>query len=161
VDVFLAGVAGRGVTPRYWERVLPKLDPRVVVPTHYDNFFRPLGRDLAFVRNVKLASVPGEVARCRERPWYARCRGSICPLAATPNGDRTAREVCEAFVLSEKFAHHPCADPRSARSRRTAASAPPRPCPRAAARTYTLASAIVSLMVEPTEAFGFAHLEVC
>lgn len=61
VDVFLAGVAGRSVTPRYWERVLPKLDPRVVVPTHYDNFFRPLGSELDFVRNVKLASVPGEV----------------------------------------------------------------------------------------------------
>ncbi len=61
VDVFLAGVAGRSVTPRYWERVLPKLDPRVVVPTHYDNFFRPLGRELEFVRNVKLASVPDEV----------------------------------------------------------------------------------------------------
>ncbi len=27
VDVFLAGVAGRGVTPRYWERILPRLDP--------------------------------------------------------------------------------------------------------------------------------------
>lgn len=62
VDVFLAGVAGRSVTPRYWERVLPKLDPRVVVPTHYDNFFRPLGRELDFVRNVKLASVPNEVS---------------------------------------------------------------------------------------------------
>lgn len=61
VDVFLAGVAGRSVTPRYWERVLPKLDPRVVVPTHYDNFFLPLGRELEFVRNVKLASVPEEV----------------------------------------------------------------------------------------------------
>ena len=43
VDVFLAGVAGRSVTPRYWERILPKLDPRIVVPTHYDNFFSPLG----------------------------------------------------------------------------------------------------------------------
>lgn len=62
VDVFLAGVAGRSVTPRYWERVLPKLDPRVVIPTHYDNFFRPLGRELDFVRNVKLASVPDEVS---------------------------------------------------------------------------------------------------
>lgn len=61
VDVFLAGVGGRSVTPRYWERVLSKLDPRVVVPTHYDNFFRPLGRELGLVRNVKLASVPGEV----------------------------------------------------------------------------------------------------
>lgn len=62
VDVFLAGVAGRGVTPRYWERVLGRLDPRVVVPTHYDNFFRPLGHEMRFVRNVKLASVPEEVS---------------------------------------------------------------------------------------------------
>ena len=66
VDVFLAGVAGRGVTPRYWARILPKLDPRLVVPTHYDNFFSPLGRAQDFVRGVRLAAVPrevGEVAR--------------------------------------------------------------------------------------------------
>ncbi len=63
VDVFLAGVAGRGVTPRYWERVLPRLDPRIVVPTHYDNFFSPLGQPQDFVRRVDLADVPGEVQR--------------------------------------------------------------------------------------------------
>lgn len=63
VDVFLAGVAGRQVTPRYWERVLPKLDPRVVVPTHYDNFFSPLGRQQDFVRRVQLADVPDEIRR--------------------------------------------------------------------------------------------------
>lgn len=62
VEVFLAGVAGRSFTPRYWERILPRLDPRVVVPTHYDDFFAPLGRRLRFVRQVKLAEVPGEVA---------------------------------------------------------------------------------------------------
>jgi L-ascorbate metabolism protein UlaG (beta-lactamase superfamily) len=62
VDIFLAGIAGRGVTPRYWERILPRLDPRVVVPTHYDNFFAPLGRRLSFVGRVKLAQVPAEVA---------------------------------------------------------------------------------------------------
>jgi L-ascorbate metabolism protein UlaG (beta-lactamase superfamily) len=61
VDVFLAGVAGRSVTPHYWERVLPKLDPRIVVPTHYDNFFSPLGRPQDFVRRVRLAEVPHEV----------------------------------------------------------------------------------------------------
>jgi L-ascorbate metabolism protein UlaG (beta-lactamase superfamily) len=61
-DIFLAGIAGRAVTPRYWERILPRLDPRVVVPTHYDNFFAPLGRSLSFVRRVKLAEVPAEVA---------------------------------------------------------------------------------------------------
>jgi L-ascorbate metabolism protein UlaG (beta-lactamase superfamily) len=63
VDIFLAGVAGRQVTPRYWERVLPKLDPRIVIPTHYDNFFTPLGRDQDYVRKVQLADVPDEIAR--------------------------------------------------------------------------------------------------
>jgi L-ascorbate metabolism protein UlaG (beta-lactamase superfamily) len=66
VDVFLAGVAGRGVTRRYWERILPKLDPRVVVPTHYDDFFRPLGAGLALVRRVDLAGVPDEVRAVSE-----------------------------------------------------------------------------------------------
>ena len=61
VDVFLAGVAGRSVTPRYWERILPKLDPRVVIPTHYDNFFSPLGAEQDYAWRVNLAEVPGEV----------------------------------------------------------------------------------------------------
>ena len=63
VDVFLAGVAGRDFTPRYWERILPRLDPRIVVPTHYDNFFSPLGAPQDFVRRVNLGDVPGEVQR--------------------------------------------------------------------------------------------------
>ena len=61
VDVLLAGVAGRSVTPHYWERILPKLDPRIVVPTHYDNFFSPLGRPQDYIRRVQLAEVPREV----------------------------------------------------------------------------------------------------
>jgi L-ascorbate metabolism protein UlaG (beta-lactamase superfamily) len=62
VDVFLAGVAGRSVTPRYWERILPRLDPGIVVPTHYDNFFAPLGEKPKLLRGVNLASVPEEVS---------------------------------------------------------------------------------------------------
>jgi len=62
VDVFLAGIAGRSVTPRYWERILPRLDPRIVVPTHYDNFFSPLGAAQDFVRRVNLTGVSGEVS---------------------------------------------------------------------------------------------------
>lgn len=62
VDVFLAGVAGRSFTDRYWQRILPLLQPRAIVPTHYDNFFRPLGRDLEFVANVQLAALPDEIA---------------------------------------------------------------------------------------------------
>lgn len=79
VDVFLAGVAGRSVTPHYWERVLPRLDPRLVVPTHYDNFFSPLGHGLDFVRNVRLADVPGEVGS-------VSASATICAL---PRADRT------------------------------------------------------------------------
>lgn len=63
VDVFLAGVAGRSFTRDYWERILPLLDPGAIVPTHYDDFFKPLGERPGFVTNVKLAQVPDEVAR--------------------------------------------------------------------------------------------------
>ncbi|HZO07210.1 MAG TPA: MBL fold metallo-hydrolase [Solirubrobacterales bacterium] len=61
VDYFLAGVAGRSFTDDYWRRVLTKLQPRAVVPTHYDNFFRPLGQRLEFVGNVQLAALPDEI----------------------------------------------------------------------------------------------------
>ena len=61
VDVFLAGVAGRNFTEEYWRRIIPRLDPKVVVPTHYDNFFRPLGGPLEFVSDVRLAALPEEI----------------------------------------------------------------------------------------------------
>jgi L-ascorbate metabolism protein UlaG (beta-lactamase superfamily) len=61
VDVFLAGVAGRGFTERYWQRILSRLEPQVVVPTHYDNFFRPLGQNLEFVTAAELARLPEEI----------------------------------------------------------------------------------------------------
>jgi L-ascorbate metabolism protein UlaG (beta-lactamase superfamily) len=62
VDFFLAGVAGRSFTDDYWRRVLTKLQPGAVIPTHYDNFFRPLGERLEFVANVQLAALPEEIA---------------------------------------------------------------------------------------------------
>jgi L-ascorbate metabolism protein UlaG (beta-lactamase superfamily) len=62
VDVFLAGVAGRSVTRDYWGRVLPRLDPRVVVASHFDDFFRPLDARMGFATNVDLSGVAGEVA---------------------------------------------------------------------------------------------------
>ncbi|HEY5052956.1 MAG TPA: MBL fold metallo-hydrolase, partial [Solirubrobacterales bacterium] len=77
VDVFLAGIAGRAFTEDYWKRILPRLNPRAVVPTHYDNFFRPLGRPMEFVANVQLSELPAEI-------------GSVnadIELAALPRGD--------------------------------------------------------------------------
>jgi L-ascorbate metabolism protein UlaG (beta-lactamase superfamily) len=61
VDVFLAGIAGRNFTDDYWKRIIPRLDPKVIVPTHYDNFFRPLGRPMEFVSNVQLSRLPEEI----------------------------------------------------------------------------------------------------
>ncbi len=62
VDVFLAGIAGRSFTRDYWGRILPALDPALVVPTHYDDFFRPLDDDLSLVSGVKLAELERELA---------------------------------------------------------------------------------------------------
>jgi len=61
VDVFLAGVAGREFTRNYWGRILRRLRPNVVVPSHYDDFFKPLSQPLGFVANVNLARVPEEI----------------------------------------------------------------------------------------------------
>ncbi|HEY3828914.1 MAG TPA: MBL fold metallo-hydrolase [Solirubrobacteraceae bacterium] len=63
VDVFLAGIAGRSFTPDYWERILRRLQPRTVVASHFDDFFRPLDARMGFSTNVNLAAVPDEIAK--------------------------------------------------------------------------------------------------
>lgn len=63
VDLMLAGIAGRGFTRDYWSRILRLLQPRVVVATHFDDFFRPLDGDQGMSLNVRLAAVPDEIAR--------------------------------------------------------------------------------------------------
>ena len=45
----------------------PGSNPRAVVPTHYDNFFRPLGQDLEFVANVQLVRAAGRDRRRQPR----------------------------------------------------------------------------------------------
>ena len=62
VDYFLAGVAGRGFTPNYWPRILGRLEPHTIVPTHYDDFFRPLDQPMGLSTNVNLAKVPDEIS---------------------------------------------------------------------------------------------------
>ncbi len=61
VDYFLCGISGRGFTERYMPRILERLQPRVIVPTHYDNFFAPFGRPLEFLTNVDVAGFVDEV----------------------------------------------------------------------------------------------------
>ena len=62
VDYFLAGIAGRRFAPRYVERALRAFDPRVVVPHHWDDFFRPAGAPVGFSLNVNVAGFLDEVA---------------------------------------------------------------------------------------------------
>jgi L-ascorbate metabolism protein UlaG (beta-lactamase superfamily) len=61
VDVFLAGIAGRSFTRDYWSRILPRLQPRTVVASHFDDFFRSIDAPMGFSTNVNLAAVPDEV----------------------------------------------------------------------------------------------------
>jgi L-ascorbate metabolism protein UlaG (beta-lactamase superfamily) len=74
VDVFLAGVAGRQVTPRFWDRILARLEPRVIVPTHYDDFFAPLGAPERFVRRIDLAGLDEEIAAASRDTTVAALR---------------------------------------------------------------------------------------
>lgn len=62
VDAFLAGIAGRRFTDSYWPRILGALQPRVVVASHFDDFFRKLDEPAGFSLNVNLAAFPEEVA---------------------------------------------------------------------------------------------------
>jgi L-ascorbate metabolism protein UlaG (beta-lactamase superfamily) len=61
VDVFLAGIAGRRFTEDYWQRILGALQPRAVVASHCDDFFRPLHDPAGFSLNVNLAAFPEEI----------------------------------------------------------------------------------------------------
>ena len=78
VDVFLAGIAGRNFTERYWDRILPRLDPATIVPTHYDNFFVPLTDRMELMGNARISDLEGEVgsvsrdARVRALPRLPR-----------------------------------------------------------------------------------------
>ncbi len=61
VDIFLCGISGRRFTPNYVARIVKALAPNVIVPTHYDNFFRPLEAKAEFSFNVNLTGFADEV----------------------------------------------------------------------------------------------------
>jgi L-ascorbate metabolism protein UlaG (beta-lactamase superfamily) len=62
-DVFLCGIAGRQFSTDYVHRVMRLLDPSVVVPCHYDDFFRRLDQPMGFTVDVDVAGFVDEVAR--------------------------------------------------------------------------------------------------
>lgn len=69
VDVFLCGASGRRFTPSYLPRIMRALEPQLIVPTHYDDFFVPLAQGAGptkFSFNVNLTGFADE-ARAASR----------------------------------------------------------------------------------------------
>jgi L-ascorbate metabolism protein UlaG (beta-lactamase superfamily) len=78
VDYFLMGIAGRGFTRDYAARILRRLEPRVIVPHHYDDFHRPLEGEMGFSLNVNFGGFVEEVAQV-SRDFEIR---TLAPLQA-------------------------------------------------------------------------------
>ena len=79
VDVFLCGIAGRRFTPHYVERIVRALSPQMIVPTHFDDFFRPLDADKRFSFNVNLTGFADEVhTAARQLPLHVLDLGVTC-----------------------------------------------------------------------------------
>ncbi len=61
IDVLLAGISGRRFTKGYFQRIISAVRPKLIVPTHYDNFFVPLDQPSKFSFNVNLTGFADEV----------------------------------------------------------------------------------------------------
>jgi len=62
-DVLLVGLAGRQATPRYLERLLGCLRPRVVIPAHHDAMFTPLESGVRLLPSIDFPGFARDVAR--------------------------------------------------------------------------------------------------
>ena len=78
VDILLAGIAGRRFTENYLKRLLGRLEPKLIIPHHYDDFFEPIEAPLAFSLNVNLSSFIEEVRAVSDEPLI----GTLEPLKA-------------------------------------------------------------------------------
>ena len=71
VDVLVACIAARAGTPRFLERLGERLRPRVLVPCHHDDFFRPLAEPPRPIRTLRWGAFLDE-ARALERAHGTR-----------------------------------------------------------------------------------------
>lgn len=53
VDVLILGLALRGNTPDYLGRMIALTDPRIIIPTHHDDFFRPFRHGVRVMSNAR------------------------------------------------------------------------------------------------------------
>jgi L-ascorbate metabolism protein UlaG (beta-lactamase superfamily) len=66
-DVLLIGLAGRQSTRDYVARLVRALEPKVIVPTHHDAFFAPLGWGVHLLPNIDLDGFVTEAHRFAPR----------------------------------------------------------------------------------------------
>jgi len=79
VDIFLCGISGRRFTEAYVRRIVTRLAPQLIVPTHYDDFFRRLDDKVQFSFNVNLTGFADEVrAASRDLPLHVLELGVTC-----------------------------------------------------------------------------------
>jgi L-ascorbate metabolism protein UlaG (beta-lactamase superfamily) len=77
-DVLIACLAARRGTPRYLERLADRLRPKVLVPCHHDDFFRPLSEPPRAVAGLAWKRFLGEAAameRAHGTKLWLPCRG--------------------------------------------------------------------------------------
>jgi L-ascorbate metabolism protein UlaG (beta-lactamase superfamily) len=66
-DVLVACLAARKGTPRFLERLGERLRPRVLVPCHHDDFFRPLAEPPRPIPTLRWSAFRAEAEALRDR----------------------------------------------------------------------------------------------
>lgn len=61
VDLLLVCISGRQATERFVPRLLGRVQPRRVMPMHYDDFFRPLERDMKVLPMTRFGRLVDEI----------------------------------------------------------------------------------------------------
>jgi L-ascorbate metabolism protein UlaG (beta-lactamase superfamily) len=59
-DLLLLGISLRADTKRFVYRMVEMIDPQILMPMHYDYFFRPLSKRLRLMPGTKFRQVVGE-----------------------------------------------------------------------------------------------------
>lgn len=79
-DVVLCCTIGRHATPRFTHRVIDALQPRIVIPCHWDRFWRPLpdAADRGPVRQIPTNDLAGFLAEVASHPRAPEVR--VLPL---------------------------------------------------------------------------------
>jgi hypothetical protein len=83
--VLLVGLAGRGATPHYLERLVGTLAPRAIVPMHFDWFFAPLDDGVRLLPRVDFAGFAAEARAVA--PSAALLAPEFGETLAVPAGD--------------------------------------------------------------------------